>query len=42
MRGGPAVNENAIEVLLIEDDEAHAELIRRAFEINGGEMDLTS
>ncbi len=35
------MNDRTIEILLIEDDEAHAELIRRAFEINGGEMNLT-
>lgn len=35
------MNRRTIEVLLVEDDESHTELIRRAFEPRTGLMDLT-
>jgi two-component system, LuxR family, sensor kinase FixL len=33
--------DNTVQILLIEDDSAHAELIQRAFEDRGGESKLT-
>ncbi len=42
MTGNHEVTGNNIDVLLVEDEEAHAELIRRSFESRAGLMSLTA
>ena len=38
MTGANSMSDNAVHILLIEDEAAHAELVARAFELRGGDV----